>query len=137
MKNGRVECYIHSDEVTENKGACIVRVVCRSEAAARTEEFKAFAKRAAYLAYAASHTDMDLFELFPDFAEERSRLMSELREEIFVEDIQVIMLQGGQSIESRLSGEKGGVSINTADPGPEGFAVMHSKEEIKEIFEQL
>ena len=136
MKNGRVECYIHSDDVTENKGACIVRVVTQSEAAARTQKFKEFAKRAAYLAYAASHTDMDMYELFPDFAEERSRLMSELREEIFVEDIQVIMLQGGPSVESRLRGEKG-VEIHTADPGPEGFAVMHSREEMKDFFEQF
>jgi len=107
MKNGRVEVYVHSDEVTENKGACIVRVVCQSEAASRTEQFREFAKRAAYLCYAASHTDMDVFELFPEFAEQRLELMKELKEEIHIEDAQVVRLQDGVSVERRLSGEKG------------------------------
>lgn len=29
------------------------------------------------------------------------------------------------------------IKIHTADPGPEGFAVMHSREEMKKIMDQF
>ena len=54
MKTGRVETYIHKDDVTENKGAAIVCVTCDSDFAAKTEEFIEFSKEVAKMAYGAS-----------------------------------------------------------------------------------
>jgi len=54
MKNGRIETYLHSDNVTENKGGAIVCVSCSSDFAARTDQFIGYVKRVAKMAYAAS-----------------------------------------------------------------------------------
>lgn len=54
MRNGRIESYLHSDDVTENKGGAIVCVTIKSDFAARTKEFIGYTKRVAKMAYAAS-----------------------------------------------------------------------------------
>lgn len=133
MKYGRVEVYVHSDEVTQNKGACIVRIQCQSEAAARTEEFKEFCEKAAMRHYAADVVGVEVDELFPELAEERKTLEKALREQVVVTGVQVLQLQlGGFEF-----GSEKGVRLQTADPGPEGFAVVKSEEEIRAAFDSM
>ena len=52
MAAGRIETYIHSDNITPNKGGVLVKVSCQTDFAAKTDEFISFAKRIAKLAYA-------------------------------------------------------------------------------------
>ena len=94
-KYGRVECYVHSDDVTENKGACIVRVQCQSEAAARTDEFKEFAKKVAHRNYAAKVVGVEVEVLFPELTWEQVMLEKALREKIAISGIEYVDLQGG------------------------------------------
>ena len=54
MRAGRIEVYVHSDSATENKGACVLAVVAKSDFAARTEAFIGFARKAADRASGAS-----------------------------------------------------------------------------------
>ena len=48
---GRVECYLHSDGMTENKGGALVEVCCDTDFGAKTAEFVEFAKHAAKRVY--------------------------------------------------------------------------------------
>jgi translation elongation factor EF-Ts len=89
----RVEVYVHSDSITENKGAIIIKVVTTTDFAARTDMFKAFAHKAAMLAYgalpmrnymAASDVWSMVIAKFPELEEERKQLERELREPVTV-----------------------------------------------------
>jgi translation elongation factor EF-Ts len=51
MKPGRIETYVHSDLTTQNKGVGVVRVLTETDFAARDEQFKLFAARAAMIAF--------------------------------------------------------------------------------------
>lgn len=126
MKYGRVETYVHSDEVTENKGACIVSVRCQSEAAARTAEFKKFCEKAAMRHYAAAVVGVPVDEVFPEMAEDKADLEKALKEQIVITGVTVMQLQHD------------GFHYGTCKAGEtEGFAVMHSDEELEEIFRQF
>lgn len=50
MKPGRIEAYVHSDRITENKAGVLVKLTCDTDFAAKTDEFKAFATKVAKLA---------------------------------------------------------------------------------------
>jgi translation elongation factor EF-Ts len=105
MSAGRIESYIHSDNITPNKGGVMVRVTCQTDFAARTDEFVAFAKHVAVLAYAYGAGAQDSTETYTwdelrgvadpagDPLElERQGLEAKLKEKVTVEEIVVITL---------------------------------------------
>ena len=51
MNGKRIESYLHSDNSTENKGGSLIELKCETDFGARTDEFKAFAKKIAQLAF--------------------------------------------------------------------------------------
>lgn len=70
---GRIESYLHSDGMTENKGGALVCVCCDTDFGAKTPDFVEFAKHAAKRVYGfQSHTWKDLVALHPE-AEERRK----------------------------------------------------------------
>jgi len=81
MRAGRIEVYVHSDSATENKGACVLAVVAKSDFAARTEAFIGFARKAAAGAWA------DVAAAFPEIEGERAALSAALKEPVEVCDI--------------------------------------------------
>ena len=93
MKAGIVTTYVHGDNVTENKGAAVAKVTCRSDFAARTPQFGEFAKRVAKLGYAASFDEeLPMAEQFPEIEDERKQLERDLKEEIVIEEVLVSRL---------------------------------------------
>lgn len=92
--NGRIETYVHSDSTTKNKGACMVRVVCKSEAGSKTEEFRTFAKRAAQLCYGSQkRTWPEVIETFPDLEEMRLETEKMLKEPVIVDEFTILLLE--------------------------------------------
>ena len=90
---GRIETYVHSDSITQNKGATIVKVVSQTDFAAKTPEFIAFCKKAAIMSHASNETEWEkVIALFPDLEEMRSNLASTLREKILVDTIVTVTL---------------------------------------------
>ena len=98
---GRIETYTHSDSTTENKGAIIVKVTTTTDFAARTDVFKAFARRVAMLAYgalrmrkyiAAADVWPMVIEKFPELETERQQVERELREPVTVSDVALLRL---------------------------------------------
>ncbi len=102
---GRIQTYTHSDSITPNKGAAVVKVECDTDFAARTGGFIAFAETVAKYSYGAcaqmvdksSHgTGADAWEtiviIFPDLEELRVKLEKELKEKIRVTEIVILRL---------------------------------------------
>ena len=99
---GRIESYVHSDSTTENKGAVIIKLTTDSDFAARTAEFKAFAKQAAMMAFGAlGHMRLFLaaqdgwtmiIAKFPDLEDQRRALERELREAVQITQVTVLRL---------------------------------------------
>lgn len=86
--NGRIETYIHSDVTTQNKGAAIIRVTCKSEAGAKTEAFQTFSKKAAQLVYGASAKKWaDVIEVFPDIELHRQSTEKSIGEPVEVDEM--------------------------------------------------
>lgn len=91
--NGRIEAYIHSDTITNNKGGAIVKVTSDTDFAANTPEFVAFTRLVAKRAFGATAIIwQDVVNMFPEMETERSNLASILKETITVEDITVLRL---------------------------------------------
>ena len=90
---GRIETYIHSDSITQNKGGAIVKVECETDFAARTSEFVTFARRVAQYAYAADRESWnEITVAFPDIESEWERLSKVLKETISVSEIRILKL---------------------------------------------
>ena len=90
---GRIECYIHSDSITKNKGACVVKISTQTDFATKGDEFIEFCKECAKFAYAAqSENWIDVVELFPFLNENRDKLVKELKESIIIEEIKIFNL---------------------------------------------
>lgn len=90
---GRIETYTHSDSITQNKGAAIVKVECDTDFAARTGDVIAFAKLTASRAYAASaDVWQDVVNMFPEMETDRKNLAALLKEKIEVSEIVVLKL---------------------------------------------
>ncbi len=90
---GRVESYIHCDNITANKGGAMVRVNCDTDFAARTPGFVSFSKLCAIRAYASGATTYEgLIDMFPDVEESRVDLSRSLKEKIDVDMISIISL---------------------------------------------
>ena len=91
--NGRIESYIHSDNITKAKGGSLVKITSDTESGARTDEFQAFCKLVASRAYAAQAQDWQgITDVFPDLEEQRAQLSKLLRETINVESIAILAL---------------------------------------------
>lgn len=87
---GRIESYIHSDKVTQNKGAAIVKISCDTDFCAKTDPFVEFSKEVAKFSFAAKNESFDkVCELFP-LKEKLDILKKELGENIVVEDIKIL-----------------------------------------------
>lgn len=103
---GRVETYTHSDSHTLSKGCCVVRVLCETDFAAKTDEFKAFAARVARLAYATHVAEgvgcnevpawyvtwESVVKTYPEMAQEKADIGAKLRESVTVDDAVVMTL---------------------------------------------
>ena len=90
---GRIETYIHSDSITANKGAAIVRVTCQTDFAAKTTDFIVFTKLVANRAYAASaDVWQDVVNMFPEMETERTNLENILKEKIEITEAVVLKL---------------------------------------------
>ena len=102
MKPGRIESYVHSDRITENKAGVLVKVECDTDFAAKTDEFKAFTARVAKMAcgFGAPEVIADDASVWDDLVQrvglvgatdtletQRDALSKELRENIVVSDI--------------------------------------------------
>jgi translation elongation factor EF-Ts len=91
--NGRIETYIHSDSITQNKGGAMVKVTCDTDFAAKVAKFKDFCVTVAKYSYAANSTVWDeVIALFPDLEDVRKVLEKEFREKIVVSDIVILKL---------------------------------------------
>ena len=90
---GRIESYIHSDNVVPNKGGCLVDVRCQTDFAAKTDEFVAFAKEVAKLMYAYGAQNWEeLIEHRPDLETNRRELEQQLKEEIRIGTVVTLRL---------------------------------------------
>ena len=88
---GRIETYIHSDKSVPNKAGALVKVVCQTDFAARTDVFIAFAKKVAKLAFAAQAKDWaDIVAMFPDLVGERDELNKAIKEKVAIEEIALL-----------------------------------------------
>ncbi|AXQ68795.1 hypothetical protein HOU00_gp330 [Caulobacter phage CcrPW] len=98
MSVGRISTYTHSDKITPNKGAAVVKVTCQTDFAAKTDEFIAFADKVAKFSFASLVVAGDIsgwkqvIESFPDLEEERQALSKTLKETVTVEDIVILTL---------------------------------------------
>jgi translation elongation factor EF-Ts len=106
MTAGRIESYIHSDSITSNKGGALVKVLCQTDFAARTEDFIRFTKKVARMVYAyglggATEDDVSItWEEFVaaagdagvDLDKERELLSTKLKETVTITDIVVLIL---------------------------------------------
>lgn len=87
---GRIECYLHSDNSTQHKGACVVKVSTQTDFATKGDEFIEFCKECAKFAYAAqSENWCDVVEVFPFLDDKRKALIKDLKEEIVIEQIKL------------------------------------------------
>lgn len=90
---GRIESYLHSDNMVKNKGGCLVRVTCETDFAARTDEFINFTKLVARMTYAANPKSWaDVVEMFPDAAEKKAELEKLLKEKIELAEFTILNL---------------------------------------------
>ena len=91
--NGRIESYIHSDRITENKSGILVKIECDTDFAAKTLRFKDFALRATKFAfYTDSENWEDVIKAYPDIEENRLALSKELKEKIVISEIKILKL---------------------------------------------
>lgn len=97
--NGRVEIYVHSDSTTKNKGACVVRVLCQSEAGSRTEEFIDFCSKVAMLSYGVNSENWEeVTKEYPSLNETKKELEGILHESVSVDEIKILLLDKPESI---------------------------------------
>lgn len=92
---GRIEVYVHSDNVTKNKAAAMVRVSCQTDFAAKTEAFIAFCKDVAKYACAFQIDNPTTLFALAAHGELPSRLealQAEIRETVSVQEIKLMVL---------------------------------------------
>lgn len=90
---GRIECYLHSDNITQNKGACVIKIITQTDFATKGDEFIEFCKDCVKFAYAAqSEYWCDVIEIFPFLEERREALIKDLKEDIIIEQIKLFGL---------------------------------------------
>jgi translation elongation factor EF-Ts len=90
---GRIECYIHSIEGKENKGACLVEILCETEIGAKKEIFKKFCKEVSYIAFISqSNCWRDIRELCPSIAETKNKVEEKIGEKLKINKIVILNL---------------------------------------------
>jgi elongation factor Ts len=88
---GRIESYMHSDMSVPNKGGALVEVNCKTDFAARTNQFVTFAKEVAKMAFASGADTWDnLIGAFPDLEDHRKEVADVIGERITVNRIVVM-----------------------------------------------
>jgi len=93
MGVGRIECYIHSDSITENKGACVVKIQTKTDFATKGDNFIKFCRECPKYAYAAqSEIWADIIEMFPFLEDKRVALTKELKEDVLITEIKLFQL---------------------------------------------
>lgn len=91
--SGRIESYLHSDNVTQNKGGSLVEVCCQTDFAAKTHEFIEFTQKVAKMAYAFDAKDwQDLIEKYEMIAKTKETLEKFIKEKIIVTKIVIFNL---------------------------------------------
>jgi translation elongation factor EF-Ts len=94
MEAGRIESYLYSDGITENKTGSLVKVTCQTDFAARTFEFREFAQRIARLVCGFQAETYDQLKVqMPAIEQERLNLEATLKEKVTVTTISLIKLQ--------------------------------------------
>lgn len=83
----RIESYIHSDSVTENKAGALVKVSAQTDFATKTEEFKTFSQKVAKLACGMQTDDVQLLLDSTDLSEDLENLKKNLKEEVNIVEI--------------------------------------------------
>jgi translation elongation factor EF-Ts len=90
---GKIEVYTHSDSTTPNKGGCLVRVLCQTEFAAKTDEFGGFCKKVAKMMYGFDKVEWkDLVAEYPEIEQERLNLEGTLKEKVWVDKAVILFL---------------------------------------------
>lgn len=90
---GRIESYLHSDGMTENKGGALVCVCCDTDFGAKTPEFTEFAKFAAKRVYGFQVKKWNvLVALHPEAEERRKACEAAIGEKVTVCDISLMGL---------------------------------------------
>lgn len=93
MSTGRIECYVHSDSITENKGACVIRVKTKTDFATKGDDFIEFCRECAKYAYASqSEIWNEVIELFPFLEDKRVNLTRELKEDVLITEIKLFQI---------------------------------------------
>lgn len=104
---GRIEYYLHSDNIQENKGGCLVEVICDTDFSAKTDEFKAFAKWIAMMAYGFSSPNWNhLAANHPHAVEKKAALEAAIREKVTVRRIDILRLTEDWVLEREKQGLK-------------------------------
>ena len=94
---GRIEAYVHSDSVVQNKGGCLVEVQCQTDFAARTDAFIAFARKVAQLMFGYGAVRwQELTEQCPALESERCQLELDLKERVQVGRVVILRLGDGK-----------------------------------------
>lgn len=82
---GRIESYIHSDGATDNKAGAMVRVLCQTDYAAKTQPFIDFCKKVAKMTCGFDVVSWPaLVEAFPTIEKDREEISEKIGEEIKV-----------------------------------------------------
>lgn len=90
---GRIETYTHSDKSVPNKGAAMVRVVCLTDFAARTNQFITFSKDVAKMAFASQAGSWDeLITAYPDLEDHRVEVSDTIREKVTIDQIALMLV---------------------------------------------
>lgn len=93
MMFGRIETYTHSDSINENTKCCVVKVMCQSNEACKTDEFKSFCKKLAMISCGCMSGSYDYtIKTFPEIETERRGLERILKEKISVELVSFIQI---------------------------------------------
>lgn len=91
LKAGRIETYIHSDNTTVNKAGVLVKVLCETDFAAKTDEFITFSKTIALYSCGIEATEYSvLISEYPEIEEQRVGLENILKEKVEVAEIMLL-----------------------------------------------
>jgi len=106
---GRIETYIHSDAITQNKGGCLIEVSCQTDFAAKEPEFVKFCKDLARWCYGFSiekWEDIAVIPMDTGLPERKRSLEDLLGEEVKL--IRVARMELGST--QRVKDESGNTS---------------------------
>lgn len=96
---GRIETYTHSDKSVPNKGGAMIRANCKTDFAARTDQFITFSREVAKMAFAFGANDWDtLVAAYPEIEDHRKEVADAIGERITVD--QIVLMNVADQIET-------------------------------------